>query len=65
MAVCEKCKFEEKGIMSGQGFTEFVCALCGKKDVWHNTNTPRFCHECSVKLNMCQRCGDKLEKKKE
>ena len=60
MAVCKKCYFEEKGMFSGQGFTDFKCVLCGKIDTWHNTNTPKFCNECSEKLNMCQRCGDKL-----
>ena len=60
MAICRKCYFEEKGMMAGQAFTEFTCALCGKTDVWPNTNTPKFCHECSVKLNMCQRCGGDL-----
>jgi uncharacterized protein YlaI len=65
LAVCKKCLFEEKGMLSGQGFTDFKCALCGRIDTWHNTNTPKFCHECSVKLNMCQRCGDSLEEEKE
>lgn len=60
MAVCKKCEWEEKGMMSGQGFTDFVCQLCGKTDTWHNTNVPKFCHECSKKLDMCQRCGGPL-----
>lgn len=60
MAICKKCLFEEKGMLSGQGFTDFKCALCDRIDTWHNTNTPKFCHECSVKLNMCQRCGAPL-----
>ena len=63
MALCKKCKFEEKGMMAGQAFTEFTCALCGRISVWGNTNTPKFCYECSKKFNMCQRCGDELERK--
>ena len=61
MAICKKCKWEEKGMFSGQGFRDFKCALCGKIDTWCNTNTPKFCHECSKKLNMCQRCGGELD----
>ena len=47
-------------MLAGQGFTEFTCALCGKPDIWSNTNTPKFCSECSERLNMCQRCGADL-----
>ena len=60
MAICKKCYWEEKGMLSGQGFTDFVCQICDKTDTWANTNVPRFCHECSKKLNICQRCGGKL-----
>lgn len=60
MAICKKCYWEEKGMLSGQGFTDFTCQLCGKQGTWANTNTPRFCHECSKKLDMCQRCGGPL-----
>ena len=65
MTVCKKCLFKEKGMMSGQGFTDFKCDICGKIDTWHNTNTPKFCYECSTKLNICQRCGELLEEEKE
>ena len=65
MTVCKKCLFKEKGMMSGQGFTDFKCDICGKIDTWHNTNTPKFCHECSTKLNVCQRCGELFEEEKE
>lgn len=61
MAICKKCQDAEKGMFSGQGFMDFRCALCDKTDTWCNTNTPKFCHECSKRLNMCQRCGGKLE----
>lgn len=63
MAVCKKCYWEEKGMFSGQGFTDFTCQLCGKQDTWANTNTPKFCHECSKKLDMCQRCGGDLDER--
>ena len=65
MAVCKKCLFKEKGMLSGQGFTNFKCVLCGKIDTWHNTNVPKFCHECSDQLDMCQRCGADIGKEKE
>ena len=61
MAICKKCKWESKGMLCGQGFTDFTCKLCGKTDTWHNTDTPNFCEDCSKKLNICQRCGDELE----
>ena len=64
MAICKKCKWEEKGMLSGQGFTDFTCQLCGKTDTWHNTNVPKFCHECSKKLDMCQRCGGSINEEK-
>ena len=51
---------KEKGMLAGQGFREFTCVLCGKHDVWSNTNVPKFCYSCSKKLNMCQRCGADL-----
>ena len=60
MSICKKCYWEQKGMLSGQGFTAFTCALCGKQDTWHNTNIPKFCHECSKRLNICQRCGVEL-----
>ena len=60
MAVCKKCKEAERGMFSGQGFRDFTCQLCGKTDTWCNTNIPKFCDECSKKLNICQRCGADL-----
>lgn len=55
---CMKCRMD-KGF-AGQGFTKFTCEKCGKEDWHHNTNTPRFCNECSKKYNICERCGSKL-----
>lgn len=60
--LCIKCLMEEKGLLAGQGFTEYTCTLCGKRDVWGNTNVPRICYNCSKKLNICQRCGEPLDK---
>lgn len=64
MAICKKCERKEKGMFAGQGFRDFTCQLCGKTDTWHNTNVPKFCSECSRKLDMCQRCGGSLEEDK-
>ena len=61
MTICKKCLFEQKDVMAGQGFREFTCVLCEQKDIWHNTNIPKFCSKCSEKLNMCQRCGASLD----
>ena len=60
MAICEKCYWEEKGMLSGQAFSAYTCALCDKTETWHNTNVPKFCSECSERLQMCQRCGGDL-----
>ena len=65
MAVCRKCLFEQKGMMAGQGFTDLKCELCGSTDTWYNTNVPKICYKCSEKLNICQRCGAKLEEEQE
>lgn len=65
MAICKKCKEAERGMLSGQGFRDFECQLCGGTDTWCNTNTPKFCDKCSKKLNMCQRCGADLNGEKE
>lgn len=60
MAVCKKCRDIHDRCASGQAFREFTCAICGNVDIWHNTDTPKFCEECSRKLNICQRCGATL-----
>ena len=65
MTVCKKCLFKGKGMIAGQAFTDFKCSLCGKIDTWHNTNVPKICDECSNKLNVCQRCGEQLEKEED
>ena len=65
MAICKKCEDEEKYAMAGQGFRDFICALCGRTDTWCNTNVPKFCSRCSEKLDMCQRCGGTLEEQEE
>lgn len=64
MTLCIKCKMLEKTMAAGDGFREFTCALCGKHDIWHNTNIPKFCYSCSKKLNICQRCGKILDEEK-
>ena len=64
MVICKKCKDKERGMLAGQGFRTFTCQLCGQEDEWPNTNVPKFCHECSVKLDMCQRCGGSLNEEK-
>ena len=57
MTICKKCREESKGVFAGQGFRDFICQLCGNTDTWCNTDVPKFCYDCSNKLNMCQRCG--------
>ena len=45
---------------AGQAFTEYKCQLCDKESMYHNTNTPKYCEECSKDNNMCVRCGSEL-----
>ena len=63
MTVCKKCKDAHDRYASGQGFRDFTCAICGKTDVWHNTDVPKICYNCSKRLNICQRCGASLDEK--
>lgn len=62
MPICKKCYWEQKGMLSGQGFTKFTCAICGKEYEYCNTNVPKICYDCSRKLNICERCLEKLDK---
>lgn len=64
MTICKKCKEYDRYIVAGQSFRDFTCALCGGKDVWHNTNVPKFCEACSKKFKICQRCGASLDEEK-
>ena len=64
MSICRKCWEAKRGMLSGQGFTSYECAICGKMFEHCNTNVPKICPECAEKLNVCQRCLDPLGDKK-
>ena len=64
MTTCEKCKEASRGTFVGQGFTDYTCIICGKEETWHNTDVPKFCRECSDRLNICQKCGASLDEEK-
>ena len=63
MNLCKKCIAENvEGAACGQGFREWTCAKWGKKLIHHNTHVPKVCHGCSVKYNLCEECGEPIEK---
>lgn len=35
-----------QGGICGQAFSEYNCALCGNKEMHHNTATPLVCGDC-------------------
>ena len=61
--ICKECYWKQKGMLSGQGFTKYTCALCGNEYEWCNTDVPKICEECSKKMNICQRCLEPLDDK--
>ena len=56
--ICDNCLMD-KGL-AGQGFTKYVCEICGQEGFWHNTNTPKICPDCSRRLCVCEKCGKDL-----
>ena len=57
---CKKCRAEARGMMSGQGFTQYICENCGQIAYHHNTSVPKYCSSCSDSFYICQRCGADL-----
>lgn len=57
---CKTCYYL-KNSMAGQAFTKYACGNCGKEQMYHNTNTPRYCEECAKEFNVCIRCGAELK----
>ena len=62
--ICIECEMKNKGMISGQAFTEYTCKICGHIDVHHNTAVPSYCLECSKKYNICEYCGKEIHGKK-
>ena len=54
---CGEC---QEGSISGQGFTRYECKSCGNTYQYCNTNTPKYCPECSIKLRKCRWCEKTL-----
>ena len=59
--ICDKCKHESHNMFCGQGFRDWICKLCGKKSIHHNTAVPKVCKSCSEKHNVCENCGEKIK----
>ena len=62
MNLCKKCLEDTAGVAAGDAFTEWTCPKCGKKMIHHNTHVPKVCHGCSVKYNLCEECGEPIER---
>lgn len=56
---CNKCK--NTMIFWGEAFTWYFCENCWKSEMYHMTCVPKLCEECSIKLNKCERCLNKLD----
>lgn len=54
---CGECR---EGNWAGQAFTGYKCKSCGNEYQHHNTNTPKYCLECSIKLRKCRWCEKTL-----
>ena len=65
MAICKKCEIAQRGMFSGQAFTDYECAICGKIYSHGNTDIPRICPSCSERMNICQKCLNPLEDRDE
>ena len=47
-------------IIAGQAFTDYRCNICGRKDMWSNTEVPEICDKCAEDTNRCGYCGELL-----
>ena len=56
--LCKKCLTDN--YVAGQAFRDWKCENCGKTFIHHNTHVPKYCPECSEKLNKCEQCGRPL-----
>ena len=41
----------------GQGFTSYICRVCGEEKIHANTNVPKVCIECAKEQKLCHKCG--------
>lgn len=59
MQFCRYCFYKEN--FAGSAFTEYVCEICKKHSMWHNTNIPDLCMECAKDNNLCAQCGAEMD----
>ena len=57
---CRVCSVNLLTSISGQGFTEWTCEICGKEFIHQNTSVPRVCDNCSTKYHVCTDCGEPI-----
>lgn len=54
---CKVCYYLQAGAIAGQGFTQFMCALCNRGCLSATTNCDALCKECASKNGLCVHCG--------
>ena len=59
--LCKVCHYTSR--ICGQGFTDYLCQMCGKSCQWHNTCTPSLCLNCAKQNFLCQNCGADVDLK--
>jgi hypothetical protein len=60
---CKVCFYLRGARFTGQAFTDWTCAACGKKDMHANTGVPRYCNDCADGYGLCVECGADVELK--
>ncbi len=61
--ICNNCRqLEQRGLISGQAFTDWTCLKCGREDIHPNTGVPKICKNCSEEYNLCESCGQPVLK---
>jgi len=59
--LCRYCYYANTSRIGGAAITTVVCANCDKELTFSNTCVDILCDECAEKLNVCKRCGQKMD----
>ena len=59
--VCKTCQYITGGGVVGHAFTDYSCHNCGALGTFSNTDVPKLCRSCAIKLKACMRCGSNRE----
>lgn len=58
---CKRCFYLRRSRLAGQAFTDWFCGLCGSREVWGCTHTPKVCKTCAKEHKLCTECGGDLD----